>query len=218
LNYTYSINNSVDLLNKWFGENNFGFREQKDNKFSMFVGKDYDLTEQKFDNIIKVINNLGWYPSYYIEFTIGYTNSYKFEKNEFLNFIKTKDANLYFEAKYDLGLSQMDLGNVAYHITPLIYKEKIMKIGLAPKSKSKIADQPSRIYLCYTKNDAKLLLDHPKFYSKEKEFVLFEINLDSLFKSRKMRFFEDPNFVNKGYYTYENIPPQYIKEVEVIHR
>src|SRR3972149_2510408 len=101
--------------------------------------------------------------------------------------------------------------------------DKILKIGLTPRSGSKISNHPDRIYLAFSREGAKGIGSEIQKYDQENEYVfcLLEIDVEKLKQLREknlnksnLRFFDDPNFKNKGVFSLENIPPDAITVLE----
>ena len=85
---------------------------------------------------------------------------------------------------------------------------------MVPRSKHQLGNQPSRIYLAYKRDGIDILARHHKFYPDEKQFIILEIDVEELAKSKKVKFFNDSSFEDYGIYTYDNLPPQYIKPTD----
>ena len=93
---------------------------------------------------------------------------------------------------------------------------KVFKIGLVPKSKSKLSIHLDRIYLCSDPNDCFKLISQMKFYYRElrmnnkrniinDKWVIYEIDN----KESNIDLYEDPNY-KLGFYCIDNIPPKII--------
>ena len=127
--------------------------------------------------------------------------------------IKDKEIfTLTFEAKFD-DVIDNDEYKLLYHVTDILYKDKILKQGLCPKSKSKIGYHPERIYLTIDIKDAYLFsymnnsgIENP---------IIFQVDLNK--SPIKVALFYDPNFKdfrNFGCYTENNISPTCLKIIE----
>ena len=97
-------------------------------------------------------------------------------------------------------------------------EEKILRIGLAPKNKEKLSRHPERIYFTNSLEGAKRLIHNIKFIVNNDKFSIFEVDLKKLHMVRHIRWFPDPNYPGEGFYTYENIPPKYLKVVRRINK
>jgi hypothetical protein len=210
--WTHAIERTVNGLNNSAASiDNITFDTYNgENRFYVLI-RNGTITSKVFNWIIQSTNARGWIPTY---FTVGNDKkTIPYESDEiFGSYLNTgKTIKLTFDAKFDneYGESEFSSG-VAYHVTPMGYKEKILEKGLAPKSKNKKAAHSARIYLSIGMGGIDKILQDPKFYPKETQFVIFKIDMKSLLRERSIRFFEDPAFVGFGCYTYENIPPKFI--------
>jgi hypothetical protein len=175
---------------------------------------------ENINKIIEFMDTFGWYPS-----TIeNYFRSAKFGNITLTSFIKEPTPfSITFEAKYDTEVN--NLPSVAYHVVPDLYNKKIERYGLTPKTKSKISTHPERIYMLINanKNDIENLCYElyqklsPESQGRINKYLILEIDLKRL---PNHKFYNDPNFNmdGDGIWTFQNIPPIYIKivgEVEV---
>lgn len=157
------------------------------------------------DGIIKDANTLGWFPSF-IE-TEEYTGKWD-EK-----YFKEGEIKLRFEAKFDEEVVE-NIPSILYHVTPTQNADKILNIGLVPKSRSKASYHPDRVYLSKDLKDIENLGE--MFYQKTgiKNWTILKIETDMI-PGGYLKVYTDPNYV-QGYYTLNNIPPQAIKKVKDI--
>jgi len=85
-------------------------------------------------------------------------------------------------------------------------RQKILKIGLYPKSGNRKTYHSDRIYLFYNKDECGKILKELKFSDKTiTNYDFYEIELDNT-----NIIHSDPNYFN-GFYTYDNISPKNIK-------
>lgn len=154
--------------------------------------------------ILKLINNLGWFPSW--------VNSPFYNGKYFKGVEINYTSKIRFEAKYDENVE--NIPTLLYHISPSENTPKIYKKGLSPKSRSKASYHPDRVYLLKDSSQAEELAD--LFYQKTGQNIwdLLEINT-TLIPGEYLKLYKDPNYDN-GYYTLNNIPPQAIKIVKKI--
>jgi len=157
------------------------------------------------NGIIKDANTLGWFPSF-ME-TEKYTG--KWDKKYF----KEGEIKLRFEAKFDEEVVE-NIPSILYHITPTQNADKILSIGLVPKSRSKASYHPDRVYLSKDLEDIKNLGE--MFYQKTgiKNWTILKIETDMI-PGDYLKLYTDPNY-KQGYYTLNNIPPQAIEKVKDI--
>ena len=210
LEITHEVQSSVyHLIRMW----NFDGRvmyENVNNTIKMVINEPIDVKE--FDTVLKHIENfMGYFPSHIVIPKSNFKYNYK-KATELIN--KGIVFGVYFDAKYDQEISEKTLPDFLYHITPSIYEDKILKIGIVPKKKDKLSNHPNRIYVAFTQSAAEGLLNNDPFVKNINDFTLFSINIKELKKVRKIRFFEDPVYVDRGLYTYENIPPQYLTVIK----
>lgn len=212
LTYTHDVESSAELLNRYASNYNMVFsvvNNEQNIRLEIYKGERLDVNV--FDKAILTANNLGWYPTYFKE-SDWLSNAINYNREDFLKVVGDSENKIYlfFDAKYDAEILKSALPDKAYHITPKIFLPRIQKVGLVPKSKEKFGKQPGRIYLLNGKEGGEILTRHEKFYPKVEDFVLLSIDVKTLSKERNTRFFVDPAFDDYGFYTYENIPPNYI--------
>lgn len=131
---------------------------------------------------------------------------------------------LQFEPKFDIYFKGSEFHSrnnniVFYHVTPNIYKDKILSNGLIPKSKNEYLIYPDRIYLMLAVEGKEKAYDMAgMLYEKDTNelnngtYSLFGITLTGL---NDIKFYPDRNSPEvKAYFTYENIPPQNIVFIE----
>jgi len=212
---TTPIGEAVYILKKQFP--NWIFQYDKGDKdFTIEILKIKEgIQPEYFEKLIPLLNNLGWFISYIeiygdgIEIKDKYNE--KIVKNAFQN-KKVHSIYLECEAKFDQKVNKIP--SFLYHVAPLRSWDKIQKIGLIPKSRSKKAYHPERVYLGKDEKNTSNLA--PKFYQSEgiKDWVLLKINTNMV-PGDYLRLYYDPNF-KYGYYTLNNIPPQAIEKVKDI--
>lgn len=184
--------------------------QKKDNRVVRIL---YTFEEELKDNLVKVnehFNKFGWYPSYIVKDRAN-SGKYSEKVSSFLDF---KNITVVYEAKYDI--EQTLPTEYLYHFTPDLKWPKIKAMGLTPKTQSKIANHPERIYLL-TRIDnlenfgvdipdlAFSFLNSYEYKDEVKEMYLLKIDVSKL---KDMHFFEDPNFyMGEAVWTYQNIPP-----------
>lgn len=215
--YTYDIDTTIHHLERWSIANT-KFVIKKTTLNTILINFGEQPSNKEIDNLLKWINNLGWFIADYL------VNSIPLKRKAFVTLDIFKDdikkyklLNILLEAKYDLELNKYELSSKDwYHIAPLAVKKKIDKIGLIPKTLSKISFHPDRIYL--TKSEADAIGVAELFDKiKETEFVLYKIDIDGLIKSNNgIRFFKDPN-LGSGIYTLSNIPSKFLHFVKMIN-
>ncbi len=179
------------------------------------------------ENFFIILNNLGYFISEFgysteIDRKVGYK---KYSIEDFEKIFKEKDKlvslSIVIEAKFDKEINKIP--DKLFHLCPQVNLSKILKIGLTPRSGSKISNHPDRIYLAFSREGAKGIGSEIQKYDQENEYVfcLLEIDVEKLKQLREknlnksnLRFFDDPNFKNKGVFSLENIPPDAITVLE----
>lgn len=210
---TTQIEEAIYILKKQFSNWIFEFEKgAKDFTIEILKSKG-EINIADYEKLKTLLNNLGYFISY-IElhaenFRVKDRYSDKIVSNAFQN-TKTHSIYLKCEAKFDQRVNKIP--NTLYHIAPLRNWEKIQKIGLVPKSRSKKAYHPERVYV--GKNEKHTLELATKFYETTgiKDWALLKIDTD-LIPGDYLRLYYDPNY-KYGYYTMNNIPPQAIEKIK----
>jgi hypothetical protein len=200
---TTNIGKTINLLKKKYSLK-FTFTKSK-NSFSIKTFSTDINTLLK--GIIKDANTLGWFPSF-ME-TEEYTGKWD-EK-----YFKEGEIKLRFEAKFDEEVVE-NIPSILYHITPTQNSDKILKIGLVPKSRSKASYHPDRVYLSKDLEDIENLGE--MFYQKTgiKNWTILKIDTNMI-PGGYLRLYTDPNYSKEAYYTLNNIPPQAIEKIKDIN-
>lgn len=202
-----------DMVDRWANSNQkIKLQLRPDNKIT--IKFDFNIDSKEFNNLLKLIDNLGWFGSAYLEIEENMKWK-KFDKDNF-SLANKKLLSLQVEAKFDLELTDIEFP-VLYHTSPIINNIKIKEIGLIPKNQSKISYHPERIY--FTKTSEELDTIAYQFYKLNTnvvEFSAYEVDIERAKENNpNLRLFNDPNF-NNGIYTLSNIPPQFIKLIDKI--
>lgn len=227
---TVSLDVAVNKLKLWSQKQKFIYNgEEYSRKLDVKIDKITDTIVVNdilwFDgkilkNFFVILNNLGYFVSEFgysteINRNIGYE---KYTEENFGKKFKEKDKltslSIILEAKFDKEINKIP--DKIYHLCSQANLSKILKIGLTPRSGSKISNHPERIYLSFSKEGAKEVGRGIQKHDLEKKYIfcLLEIDVEKLRQSRKknlnksnLRFFDDPNFKNKGIFVLENVPP-----------
>ena len=198
---TNNIGKTLNILEKKYSSK-FIFTRSKN---SFYIKTFSTNINTLLNGIIKDADTLGWFPSF-ME-TEKYTG--KWDKKYF----KEGEIKLRFEAKFDEEVVE-NIPSILYHITPTQNADKILSIGLVPKSRSKASYHPDRVYLSKDLKDIKNLGE--MFYQKTgiKNWTILKIKIDMI-PGDYLKLYTDPNY-KQGYYTLNNIPPQAIEKVKDI--
>lgn len=193
---THHPNYVLNLLNTWFNKEIKAINDIpiEGSIGSIIVYLKSKLTDEKYDNLLKLMNNMGYYVASY------------FDNNGTFGKVKDELDNVYgirFEPKFDIEYRPNQ--RYMYHLTDKKHLDKILKIGLTPKTKSKMLYHPDRIYLTKTiegLNNIKTVFD----INYSGEYVVLKIDLRDLFIFLR----QDGQF-KEGVYTTDNIPPNHIE-------
>jgi len=207
--HTVESETTADMLNKWSGSGGKFKVAIKPQKITLDFTNNLD--EKELKNLLKLINNLGWF----ISAVLIFRSEVKWEKFNLEKFLKDdidkRLLSFQLEAKYDIEVNVHDFDTL-YHISPSIYKEKILTYGLIPKSKEKIFSHPDRVYFVDNDDDVNILLFQFQKLQEKTDFTIFEIDFKKCRRNNpSIRLFLDPNF-RGAIYTLSNIPPQFIKD------
>jgi hypothetical protein len=200
---THNIDNAISILemnlNSIIGNN---FILNKVSNYIFQIELNYDINIKFIDVLFTIINNCGYFPSYlWLNDKINST-SYKYNYDRLIKDINNKNITylkIRCEAKYD---DLIDTYGTFYHVCKKQNLDKILKIGLVPKSKSKTSYHPDRIYLLNNISDAENLINRFNFYDSSSEYIILKININ---KEDNIKLYNDPNYNKKGCYTYDNI-------------
>lgn len=165
----------------------------------------------KLSEVNSYIESLGYFISQYKVLEIGNT------KREYIDYKKLDDiinilANvadlwLVIEPKFDSTIDTTTLQFI-YHLTERVYLPRIKEKGLIPKSKGKKVFHPDRIYVVTDINKIKPLLG--QFKTQDNDFVILKIDYKL---SGSPVLYNDPNYLDMGYYIIDNIKPQAINNI-----
>lgn len=198
---TTNIGKTLNILEKKYSSK-FIFNKLKN---SFYINTFHTDINTLLNGIIKDANTLGWFPSF-IE-----TEDYIGKWDE--KYFKEGEIKLRFEAKFDEEVVE-NIPSILYHITPTQNANKILSIGLVPKSRSKASYHPDRVYLSKNLKDIENLGE--MFYQKTgiKDWMILKIDTNMV-PGDYLKLYTDPNYEH-GYYTLNNIPPQAIEKVKNI--
>jgi hypothetical protein len=214
---TYPIKFVVRYLNKFLREKDITHFIVDFEDESIFI----KLTKSKVsvknvENIISVLNTNGYFPSLFTTYDVNDK-----EVNHF-KYIKTKDGDniqdvfnndfymiqIESEAKFNIKLK---VPKKLYHLTNSNNLDKILKIGLVPKSKNKKSHHPERIYFGFNEIGCENLVRQFNNNKKEDELSIFSLlEIDTI--GLNLEIYTDPDYYN-GCWTSGNIPPLNIKVI-----
>lgn len=206
---TTELGKTLSILKRNF-KDGYHFEKVDVNDFKVGINNDDVST---LDMFLVMLNNLGWFPSFIK------SNSYKGKYAESIlkKLLESDDlelVTLQCEAKYDIAVERIPKSGL-YHVAPASAWNRIQRVGLVPKSRSKASFHPDRVYLAYTQSAAEHLA--PQFYHKtgNPDWVLLYID-PSMIPGDYFKLYQDPNFTPNGFYTLNNIPPIAIEKIKDI--
>ena len=211
---TVDVNNAIEIVNRsLIGVDYWHSIEKYENLGKFSIKFEGIIPSNIIEGLFGIINNLGYFCSY-IELYKGVISK-KLTWKDIPDYIsKSKNCNgvkFMFESKFDELLQHKP--NLVYHVCKKVNINKILKIGLSPKSKSKKSYHPERIYVSLHLNTALKMLNNFRFddivNGDDFDYDILEIDLSDSYYS-DIKLFKDPNFVG-GYYTYQNFRPKDIK-------
>lgn len=204
---THNLQKTIDYLqtNLYLGDG----VEYKEYKNGTFFAKFYGdiLCSELLEELLRVTNNFGYIPAVY---RTKDWKVHKFNETEVDHNI-SDIFDIIFSPKYSLPVNVKDLPSILYHVCNLRNIEKILKIGLVPKSNSNFEAYPSRIYFATNVDSLKKIIKNPAFKKKSTsdEYCILSINIDKL---NDVDFYLDTASSN-SIYVVQNIPPSAIINV-----
>jgi len=216
------LSSDVDLMCRYLRDLNIYSNKLKNNTIQISLFNKIDklnIIEQQ-NKLQQVLKINGWF----ISIINDITNKQRHKINNVKQLgdiidIETSQYVIKIESKFDI--EEYQIPNKLYHVSLSLNTNKILKNDLTPKTKSKISKHNNRIYLCFTINDCKIIINNLKNNTNKKTinygyknsnyvyFDLFEITTKYL----NNRFFKDPNYYERGLFTLENIPRKQIKKI-----
>jgi hypothetical protein len=196
---TTNVGKTIEILKKSFDFEYF----KKENTFLVEIKK---IDKPELDKFLKYTNNLGWYPLWLS------TSNYSGKWNpKLFNYDRSE---IIFEAKFDEEIVE-NIPSILYHITPTQNADKILKIGLVPKSRSKASYHPDRVYLGRSIDGVEKLA--PQMYQRtgDKNYTILKIDTEMV-PGGYLKLYTDPNYSKEAFYTLNNIPPQAIEKIKDI--
>ena len=168
--------------------------------YVLFFRGDDVLVPSFVQTFARMISTMGWYVASY------YLNKGPVRRLNLADVTPDTLVGFLIEAKYDKQIE--DVPPVLYHVAPSEYADKILRIGLSPRSQGKRSDHPDRVYLA---TDEESVFDIADTFFKDRQHSQTIFSIDTSKLVAGTRFFRDPNYtidgVVYGYYTMDNIPP-----------
>lgn len=186
--------------------------------------------ESDMSKLFKILVNVGWYASSVRSSNIKNPKMQKYTQSNLNGFIQREGKVwVVIEPKYDIEVDIREYKRL-YHFTHKVYLDKIMEVGLTPKTQAKISTHPERVYLAFTEHAATKFgnkeinrtskipkKSNGKFDRPERDLVgvILSIKVDSLPDFLKV--YKDPNYYEEGCFTLNSIPPTALKVVKEIN-
>lgn len=185
--------------------------------------KNFDLIK----DAIKLMDTLGWM-AIQVAGNITYRDGVTIKSMD-MSIVKSNDLiKIGFESKFVEKLSYDELSDKLYHLSPIERKDKILKVGLTPRSGDKLLSYPDRIYFLNIKgiefngtfNETELFTTlGSQLYGYEKnkekfsgEYAVFYVDKDFFLKNP---IYHDSSFPG-AVWTNVNIPPSELKIEKMI--
>lgn len=192
--HTHPIEKSVNILRGRFPELIIEIEED---------GEIYieNQPPEKLGKYLPIITNLGYFIS---KLTVDGQEWIK-EYN-----IDIKPIAIILEAKYDY---EVDIPETLYHTSPIRFKDKIVKLGLTPKTGNKLSNHPERIYLTDDLNKA---IDFGNYLREEEDSEWYKNGycVYSIKGIGVSKLYSDINLRQGGFYTINNIKSESIKLIK----
>lgn len=171
--------------------------------------------KQEVDKFLKLLNNLGWFVSFLRSWDKEGNNMYygKYDEEALDNLVNNPDlGSIRFdaEAKYDTIVEKIP--KTLYHVTPKAAWDKISKVGLVPRTRTKKSYHPERVYLSTTKKATETLAAMFKTVTGIREWVLLAVDT-KMIPGDYLKLYKDDNYSPYGVYTMNNIPPAALKKI-----
>lgn len=205
---THDPEKVIDLLNRFVNKTlDVKLHKEIGGKSSgvilIYLKESFNLS--KIEELLSFMNNMGYYVAGFFDGKNRFTKTHE-ELGDKLEGIR-------FEPKFDI--EYIPENRYLYHITDGKHLDKILKIGLTPKTKSKALYHPERIYLTKTIDDALNIKTIFTLQNLESDYGLISLKID--LQNLFIHLIEDSQF-DGGIYTTDNISPDHIEVVDLKKR
>lgn len=127
--------------------------------------------------------------------------------------LKNTPVNIIFRAKFNAEYKPKSVPAFLYHVCPTRVVDKILRQGLKPMNKNRIASHPKRVYLFvdYNSDWEDEIASNFRISGDDEPYSYLKIDTRKI--NPKIKFFYDSNVMggNPAIYTYEPIPPTAIR-------
>lgn len=170
------------------------------------------------DDIIHTCDACGWFLSdvtYYHR--NGFVQNIDVKNEKTVNFkdeqLKNTPVKIMFRAKFNAEYKPKSVPAFLYHVCPTRVVDKILRQGLKPMNKNRIASHPKRVYLFvdYNSDWEEEIASNFRISGNDEPYSYLKIDTRKI--NPKIKFFYDSNVMggNPAIYTYEPIPPTAIR-------
>lgn len=208
---SYSPEETISIIKREDPNCKVEYHKTEPGKMVIHLNKKSDSL--KIKKVIHKIEVCGWFPTMATVVSDTRLSDKNIEK-VLSAFESCKGGDLYIgvEAKYNLEITNQIIKDhkFLYHLTPTKYLEKVMKIGLTPKTRSKIANHPDRIYFGLSVKSINVLKPQFKAITKISDWAILKIDVSNFKRPGSGHLFIDPAFQGEGVFTLSNIHPSYI--------
>lgn len=181
--------------------------EYKKGDIYIFTSTSKKLTTQLIEDLLHLIESVGYFIA-----TCGSGENKLKDKTKIKEFLLKKSRGgfpkgicISIEPYYDTEV-KFD-GEYLYHVTPKKNLDKIMRVGLLPKSKDTVSFYPQRVYLSPDEKTMDAILPQLQDKKSNEQYVNLRIkNFPGLKLYKDVRF-------KFGFYTYNSIHPKYIEVI-----
>lgn len=198
---TYGLEKTKDIIVRRFGLNNKQFKVQITNNDGLERRVPIIVLPKGVNNrIIGNIKNL--------MNTCGYSMTSKQYRRDLVLLV--------FEGKFGEDVTDIVRGRYKYlyHLTPQKHLEKILKIGLSPRSDNSVYKHPDRVYLMNGVLDDNLSDNQIEVFNNiinskqgNNQYFVLKLSIDKI--PDNVIFYAD-SLTDEGIFTYNNIPPNAI--------
>lgn len=185
---------------------------------NVFIIGSANITNDIIEDLSALFNTLGYFSSEIIT-RLG-DKIITMKPYEYIN-EPFDQIKIVFEPKFDI--EEYNIPTILFHVAPKRSIEKILKIGLTPKSRSKRTFHPERVYLVKNKRAANSLRTNfvndatnelREYGNSLSDWGLLKIDTSRL-DTKLFKLFIDPNFKQYGkeyvsFFTLNTIPPKAI--------
>lgn len=203
---THNPKHVTDRLNR-FGNKRlkcYFFRDLEELNLGFINIEFFDKDESFVNDVIKYMDNMGYFFSSWVDI---YNDVIK-KPSTLTDY--NEIYQLKFEPKFDIEYNTDN--RYLYHVTDKKHLNKILKIGLTPKTKSKISEHPDRIYLAInleSAHDISYQMNIAGFINTEDQVLL---KIDT--QENPLFLMVDGQFKG-GVYTTYNIKPEDIEVIDL---